>query len=380
MARVVTKCVVASPLMVLLLWSLAISMRSTTTNNTTPSTRRQVKYTTNNNGMSHQQEASLKMKQVLQQQQQEQTNGENVDVTMMQQQQQQEQQSSNKNKNSNNVVVRPRPHPRKTSSSQQVQQQDNNNAMMNVQGANTMMVVERDNAMMNAHVLQGNAVMAASQNGVDGVSYTQSHGNGNVVVVQPANVQGASTVETNAAMQQQQQQDVAMTLSQQDENTLSNVQGNPVMMNSQGSNNVDNANVVAKKNTRILYYDPNASSSNNNGIPDQVYDESGKSYSLASLASDKTEIYMEKASLTIPQVEYTWGHSQKQDQFIIVATVATMALLVGALSARRLRSRNFLNSCIENEEEVAYDAAYTLGYDTFGGGGPWRGDLEKFDV
>ena len=88
-----------------------------------------------------------------------------------------------------------------------------------------------------------------------------------------------------------------------------------------------------------------------------------------------------------------------------------MALLVGALSAKRLRSRqNFLNWCIENEsleDELAYDAAYTTtstvdgggaasgfystggGYDTFGGGGGgeryggdlrWRGDLEKFDV
>lgn len=72
-----------------------------------------------------------------------------------------------------------------------------------------------------------------------------------------------------------------------------------------------------------------------------------------------------------------------------------MALLVGALSARRLRSRHFLSSCIENEsleDELAYDTAYTTtgghgggGYDTFtstgsSGGLPWRGDLEKFDV
>ncbi len=60
-----------------------------------------------------------------------------------------------------------------------------------------------------------------------------------------------------------------------------------------------------------------------------------------------------------------------------------MALLVGALSARRLRSRSFLSSCIENEsleDDVAYDTAYTTtdnSYNTFGG---WKGDLEKFDV
>lgn len=69
-----------------------------------------------------------------------------------------------------------------------------------------------------------------------------------------------------------------------------------------------------------------------------------------------------------------------------------MALFVGALSARRLRSKQFLSFCIENdvEDELAYDAAFTTkskfggGYDTFAGkyGGDlrWRGDLEKFDV
>merc|ERR1739846_287054 len=93
--------------------------------------------------------------------------------------------------------------------------------------------------------------------------------------------------------------------------------------------------------------------------------------------------------------------TQSQDQLIIISTVATMALLVGALSARRLRSRQFLSFCIENEsleDELAYDAAYTTqstvgasslyaggGYDTFasgkyGGDLRWRGDLEKFDV
>jgi len=92
---------------------------------------------------------------------------------------------------------------------------------------------------------------------------------------------------------------------------------------------------------------------------------------------------------------------QTQDQMIIISTVATMALFVGALSARRLRSRQFLSFCIENEsleDELAYDVAYTTqstvgassfytgaGYDTFGGGKyggdlRWRGDLEKFDV
>mmetsp|Transcript_3338 Transcript_3338/g.6243 ORF Transcript_3338/g.6243 Transcript_3338/m.6243 type:complete len:334 (+) Transcript_3338:96-1097(+) len=108
--------------------------------------------------------------------------------------------------------------------------------------------------------------------------------------------------------------------------------------------------------------------------------------------SSSSSIQQERSMLQTPQT---------QDQMIIISTVATMALLVGALSARRLRSRPFLSFCIENEsleDELAYDAAYTTqstvgassfyagaGYDTFGGskfGGDlrWRGDLEKFDV
>ena len=94
-----------------------------------------------------------------------------------------------------------------------------------------------------------------------------------------------------------------------------------------------------------------------------------------------------EASMQMPQ---SWGASTSQDQTIIVATVAVMALLVGALSARRMRSKSFLSACIENEsleDDLAYDDAYTTtasgamgadsSYNTFGG---WKGDLEKFDV
>mmetsp|Transcript_26606 Transcript_26606/g.59101 ORF Transcript_26606/g.59101 Transcript_26606/m.59101 type:complete len:616 (-) Transcript_26606:159-2006(-) len=77
------------------------------------------------------------------------------------------------------------------------------------------------------------------------------------------------------------------------------------------------------------------------------------------------------------------------NQLIVVATVATVAIFGGALVARKMRTRNFLSSCIENEsleDELAYDAAHTtlgaaVGYDTFSSGDiKWRGDLEKFDV
>jgi hypothetical protein len=83
-----------------------------------------------------------------------------------------------------------------------------------------------------------------------------------------------------------------------------------------------------------------------------------------------------------------WGQSTSYDSSIIVCTVGLMALLVGAISARRMRSRSILSMCIENEsleDDIAYDTAYTISagdanqYHTFNNQG-WKGDLEKFDV
>lgn len=93
-----------------------------------------------------------------------------------------------------------------------------------------------------------------------------------------------------------------------------------------------------------------------------------------------------------------WGDSTSSDSTIIICTVGIMALLVGAISARRMRSRSLLSMCIENEsleDDAAYDAAYTIPataggvlgdnqYHTFGSSTRnhlgWKGDLEKFDV
>jgi len=193
-----------------------------------------------------------------------------------------------------------------------------------------------------------------------------------------------------------------------------------------------------KENTEgatVLYYDPRNTIPDRNGqvlLPSTVYDAQGNPVDLVRLASqNQLQIVMESplqqlsqpqnlGALTqeepldvgLPPMERMedgeeiippeaqmsaadikkWGESTSQDQSIIVGTVAVMAMLVGALSARRLRHRSFLSACIENEaleDDVAYDAAYSTtmpqnqdigsSYNTFGRGG-WKGDLEKFDV
>lgn len=185
---------------------------------------------------------------------------------------------------------------------------------------------------------------------------------------------------------------------------------------------------IAQEEPKIYYYDP-AQAVMQNGqfqAPSVVYDQHGNEVELASLTASKSDLYIEPparedlmtsprygsssssssgnerrnlvanttdstADLLLPppplqmkiKAPESWGTSTAQDQSIIVCTVAVMALLVGALSARRMRAKSFLSSCIENEsleDEVAFDNAYTISggdsYNTFG----WKGDLEKFDV
>ena len=184
----------------------------------------------------------------------------------------------------------------------------------------------------------------------------------------------------------------------------------------------------APNGATVLYYDPQQTSAGQNGqvrLPSTVYDALGNPIDLASFAAqNQVQILMEsprqqaqpqdlaplqqeeplfeqpplveqalpEAQMSAPDIK-NWGESTSQDQSIIVGTVAVMAMLVGALSARRLRNRSVLSACIENEtleDDLAYDAAYSTtmpqhngvgssSYNTFGGGG-WKGDLEKFDV
>jgi hypothetical protein len=99
-----------------------------------------------------------------------------------------------------------------------------------------------------------------------------------------------------------------------------------------------------------------------------------------------------KTATGLPQ----WGESTATDQSIIVCTVGLMALLVGAVSARRFRRQSILSACIENEaldstDNYSYDNAggYGSGTHPYGAAGQsssyktfegWKGDLEKFDV
>jgi hypothetical protein len=195
---------------------------------------------------------------------------------------------------------------------------------------------------------------------------------------------------------------------------------------------------TAPVKTTVYYYDPKATARDEFGrwyLPDTVYDKDGRPMALNNLQQRAREIYLEPPPLlqmvhhnatnaTIINITYShpnvvsgkiehkrtsstwatsaatnslknsanqsWGQStvMATDQSIIVATVGVMALLVGAFSARRMRSRSILSSCIENEsleDDVAYDTAYTVqhsdsnSYHTFSALG-WKDDLEKFDV
>jgi hypothetical protein len=181
------------------------------------------------------------------------------------------------------------------------------------------------------------------------------------------------------------------------------------MLHDEGSMRSSDVNVIirprpkpkeANPKTTFLYYDAETVVVNGQVfLPQLVYDENGNEYDFQTIqATSKAEIIMEIPPQVNPvlskitpakrlnrqDLERYVAEPPVQDQYIIIATVAVMALMVGALSARRMRSRNFLSSCIENEaleEEVAYDVATTNGdYSTFANNAIFRGDMEKFDV
>ena len=171
--------------------------------------------------------------------------------------------------------------------------------------------------------------------------------------------------------------------------------------------------------TVYYYYDPRELMQRQDGqmvLPDRVYDQYGNPHHLSQIRAK--EMYLEPPVAQAPRMgaaspstttsaarqesqpqmgdsssgsSTQWGESRATDQSIIVCTVGLMALLVGAVSARRARTKSILSACIENEslveEEAAYDAAYTVtsdSYRTFGSTSVnnegWKGDLEKFDV
>ena len=186
------------------------------------------------------------------------------------------------------------------------------------------------------------------------------------------------------------------------------------------------SNLRHGEKVQYYFYDPRTTVQDEQGniiyLPQTVYDAYGRPVSLQSLSASVREIQIEppstmthynisanttllnftyshpttvqtpvkdnKKEMSLPtgaNMSSAWGSSTAGDSSLIVATVGVMALLVGALSARRMRARSILAACIENEsleDDAAYDAAYTVGgahhYNTFQQG--WKGDLEKFDV
>jgi hypothetical protein len=187
------------------------------------------------------------------------------------------------------------------------------------------------------------------------------------------------------------------------------VTSDEIMLPVQGSLGSRDVNVIirprpkpkeADPKTTIFYYDAETVVVNGQVLlPQVVFDEDGNQFDFQAIqAASNAEIIMEVPShgsslmskgtpakrLNRQDLERYVAEPPVQDQYIIIATVAVMALMVGALSARRMRSRNFLSSCIENEaleEEVAYDVATTNGdYSTFANNNIFRGDMEKFDV
>ncbi|KAL7489088.1 hypothetical protein ACHAW6_014676 [Cyclotella cf. meneghiniana] len=178
----------------------------------------------------------------------------------------------------------------------------------------------------------------------------------------------------------------------------------------------------------VYYYDPSTLSSRGKEaeptltLPEVIYDAQGRVKKLEEIHDGgRNDVFLEVKPKAV-WGEHWKGHgvpfhlneklshytnaavdsSQSPDQMIVFGTIATMAILVGALSARRMRHKKLLEHCMETdleedweEEEKGapnragmmyrgYDETPMGGggrkYESFGGNLHWRGDMEKFDV
>lgn len=326
------------------------------------------------------------------------------------------QQLTTTDSNGNNVVVRSRPHPKSVydgkmlpvysplGNSQQVQP----TILMNAEVANLEPLEIPDGQSYQQNAVEFNA-LSASQNSASSMGNTVSNLNAMLSTQDSMN----AMMNSNAMTATLDPPQVMNTQSNMNAMASGNAMGSSPIEGKMipviaplGSSDV---NVIVRprprprepvQKTTILYYDPAAATVDGQlYIPQIVYDENGTEVDLQALQSSlNAEVFLEPPplaqsvqkidaplqQLSREDLERYVAEPPVQDQYIIIATVAVMALLVGALSARRMRSRNFLSNWIENEaleEEVAYDVATTNGdYSTFAGNSIFRGDLEKFDV
>jgi len=157
---------------------------------------------------------------------------------------------------------------------------------------------------------------------------------------------------------------------------------------------------AGQSSVEVYYYDPqtlrsSSSSSSNHGasrnngqidapeltLPEIVYTASGRALPLAQLhAGGRNEVFLEVRPKSVwgadlASLDQNLGRlrdklslrsssagsagdagGQSQDQLIVFFTVATMAVMVGALSAKRLRSKKLLESCLHPEMDDDWDA------------------------
>jgi len=167
---------------------------------------------------------------------------------------------------------------------------------------------------------------------------------------------------------------------------------------------------------QVLFYDP-AELPEDTNIPSTIYDKNGNEVDVSGHQvllmnpeenlpeAENRETLEKKATLQLSKKNLSNKRQTPKDNMIVLGTVLTMAVFVGAITGKRMRkSCNFLSYFIESEEEgdmeeqesLVHDyiphTPSTLGsssiydgqnYNTFhqyGGDLRWRGDLEKFDV
>lgn len=399
------KAILLSPVVVLVIWSVVLATKSTTTSsNSTNSSNAQVR--SHARGNKHHPTNNRKNFPVIAP-----LGASQNDAAMQQQQYMAPQVIQNNNQmmaaQQQGVVVQPQhlmmSAPQQVITQPQMQQQQQQ-FMMAPQVYQNSPQQQQQQAVMAPPVVQNPQPMMMIPQSVQNPAAAISQ--------QQAFPQQALPQQQQALSQLQQQDFSPQQLQQQDFSQQQQQQALPQQQAPQILQPPPQQTSQQQAPVRYYYYDASQTQRDAAGnliLPSTVYDSQGRAFPTAQLQASAIleepprgvfhhDNYTNNSS--IPKMNITYYHPNTiktpvrdkhrdmalpvatatlpADQSIIVGTVGVMALLVGALSARRLRSRGILQVCLDDvQDEVAYDAAYTTSSQTYG---TWKGDLEKFDV
>jgi len=204
-----------------------------------------------------------------------------------------------------------------------------------------------------------------SSSGSSGANTQSSGGNNEPVVYyyDPAALQSTASSSTNAKNAGEESSTPELTLPE----TVYDLSGQALKLE-----DVHNGG----KNEVFLEVQPRAVWGSANSLGGSSASSSGKAHMSDRLSSLQAKLQFTSGSSS----SSTSGGTQSQDQLIVFVTIATMAVMVGMLSAQRLRSKKLLESCmgLDDDDDDEEEEEWTPN-PIFGGQGQQQQQQVRYD-